>query len=198
MIALTKNLVEEVDGTVVKKDYQELTLEVGHSIKRLRVTLVYHIKSGVVRLQTKSEERILAYMTGYFQVPHDELEIVAQTEAVISWHYLEDFSDHGVLRQEVMDGLRQQSCWQIRHIECLHGTSEERVHSLLSYLGERFGSLGVDGFYRIPWPVTHRQIANTLSTTRVTITRSMQKLKETGAILVSDANEITVKKLCPV
>ncbi|AFY92234.1 Crp/Fnr family transcriptional regulator [Chamaesiphon minutus] len=58
---------------------------------------------------------------------------------------------------------------------------EEMLLKLLTWLGQRFGEAGEAGIIFKTF-LTHQDLAETLNTTRVTITRSMRRLESQGTI----------------
>ena len=62
-----------------------------------------------------------------------------------------------------------------------HKRIEDMLLQLLTWLGDRFGNWEETGI-KLRFPLTHQDLAETLSTTRVTITRSLRQLENRGLI----------------
>ena len=62
-----------------------------------------------------------------------------------------------------------------------HKRIEDMLLRLLTWLGDRFGNWEETGL-TLRFPLTHQDLAETLSTTRVTITRSLGQLEDRGLI----------------
>lgn len=62
---------------------------------------------------------------------------------------------------------------------------EVRIGELLGRLGSTYGTSGPQGV-SLPFAVTHEQIATMTGTSRVTVTRSLKRLRELGAVSVTN------------
>lgn len=69
---------------------------------------------------------------------------------------------------------------------------EVRIGELLARLGGTYGVRGPEGL-QIPFLLTHEQIATMTGTTRVTVTRSLKRLRDAGALAI-ECNRILIKK----
>ena len=69
---------------------------------------------------------------------------------------------------------------------------EDRIKSLFIFLAERYGRDNKDGIV-IDIRLTHQEIANLLTTTRVTVTRIMSGLKE-SKWLILERSKYVLKK----
>ena len=70
---------------------------------------------------------------------------------------------------------------------------DERIKSLFIFLAERYGRESKDGIL-MDIRLTHQEIANILSTTRVTVTRIMSGLKESKWLALKGSKYVLNKK----
>lgn len=77
---------------------------------------------------------------------------------------------------------------QISHVKSHH----EKMKVLLSFLANKFGKKKEDGIY-IDLPLSHEIIAGAIASTRVTVTREIQKLEKEG-FLIKDGRKLIVKE----
>ncbi len=71
---------------------------------------------------------------------------------------------------------------------------EVRIGELLARLGSTYGTIDLKDGLAIPFALTHEQIATMTGTSRVTVTRSLKRLRGIGALSVSK-NRICIKDL---
>jgi CRP-like cAMP-binding protein len=142
---------------------------------------LWQIQSGIVRT-TKildNEELLTLGFWGAGDIvgkplladPNCELECLSETIAAP----LPGMNYRDLL---LIDHVRQlQELLEIRSGRLI----EEMVFDLLTWLGRRFGT-SEDGGLMLGFPLTHQDLAETLSTTRVTITRCLRNLEQRGCI----------------
>lgn len=73
-------------------------------------------------------------------------------------------------------------------------TASERVYSELERLQKKRSRSFVGKFISIPLQITHEQLAEYTNLNRVTVTRSIKKLKDDGLISVANNGAIELKK----
>ena len=62
---------------------------------------------------------------------------------------------------------------------------EEKVKAFLELMATDFGTPVAEGL-KINFTITHQDIANAIGSTRVSITRILSKLRETGCLIKTD------------
>ena len=141
----------------------------------------WSIETGVVRATTWLSDGSLTTLgfwgagdiisSALFRSEIYELECL--TAVTASPLLAERYDDRVMLThiQQLQELLIIRSCKRI----------EEMLLRLLTWLGKRFGSWEEAGLTLI-FPLTHQDLAETLSTTRVTITRSLGQLEDRGLI----------------
>jgi CRP-like cAMP-binding protein len=141
---------------------------------------IWRIESGVVRATTWLEDGVTTLgfwgagdvvSGGLFRQENYQLECL--TPVTASPLLAENCPDLVLLAQihQLQELLIIRSCKRI----------EEMLLKLLTWLGGRFGDAGEAGVILKTF-LTHQDLAETLSTTRVTITRSMKQLERQGTI----------------
>ena len=172
----------------IEQENRTVSLAPGEAL-RVRPGLIYSVSSGVVRLQCADSNRIIGFVSTCFEVPKG-VSAYAHTPCRASWHYWHDLTPE----QETF--VRQMICqeylWSLQHTQVLVGSSLEIVYAFLVYLGERFGTLNEDGYYEIPWVITQKTISETINATRVTVTRTFNKLKQTNLLEVLEDGKIRI------
>ena len=141
----------------------------------------WRIEAGVVRATTWLSDGSLTTLgfwgagdiisSALFRSEIYELECL--TAVTASPLLAERYDDRAMLThiQQLQELLIIRSCKRI----------EEMLLRLLTWLGKRFGSWEEPGL-TLKCPFTHQCLAETLSTTRVTITRSLRQLEDRGLI----------------
>ncbi len=141
----------------------------------------WRIEAGVVRATTWMSEGSLTTLgfwgtgdiVGNALFRHDSYELECLT-AVTAAPLLVESCDNQVMLahlQQLQELLVIRSCKRI----------EEMLLRLLTWLGQRFGKWEEAGL-TLRFPLTHQDLAETLSTTRVTITRCLGQLENRGLI----------------
>lgn len=77
-------------------------------------------------------------------------------------------------------------------LEMRQGRIQDRLESLLSLLARKFGHPTEQGLL-IQYRLTHHDMAETVGTTRVTVTRLFQDLEQTGVIAYSPKNHLILR-----
>jgi CRP-like cAMP-binding protein len=159
--------------------------KIHHFHKRSNLDLqraeMWKIESGIVRASTWLEDASSTTLgfwgagdivgNGIFQREDDRLECL--TTVTASPLLVENCADGVMLAyiKQLQELLLIRSCKRI----------EDMLLKLLIWLGKRFGERGEAGLILTAW-LTHQDLADALSTSRVTITRSMSQLERQGAI----------------
>ena len=109
-------------------------------------------------------------------------EAIALSDVYLTWFSLSEINASPNLAQKVL----QQIVRRMRQTEALLAISgqrrvEERLQQLLLLMKQEIGQ-PVAGGTRLGVRLTHQNLANTISTTRVTITRLLKKFKQEGLI----------------
>ncbi len=187
---------------ILERLYQERPLRsypVGKRIP-LRNDEVCIIYRGIVRIQTlqsEGEESILGFVGPMMPILSDftmfnVYEIYALTPVDLlrlSWSEVQKSDD---LMRELNLTLIQ----RLRHTEALLALrskrqTSERLIGFLSFLAQEYGRRTPQGIL-LEIQLTHQQIADTIGTTRVSITRMIGLLKKASLIKVSPTRSIYV------
>lgn len=182
--------------------YQEWPLKsysAGRKIP-LRKDEVCIIYRGVVRTQTllqEGEEIILGFVGPMMPIFPDftllnVYEIYALTPVDLirlSWSEVQKSDD-------LMQELNYKMICRLRHAEVLLALrskrqTSERLIEFLSFLAQEYGEPTPDGIL-LKVQLTHQQIADTIGTTRVSITRMMGLLKKASLIKVGPSRNFYV------
>ncbi|MEL6381423.1 MAG: Crp/Fnr family transcriptional regulator [Cyanobacteria bacterium J06626_18] len=161
-----------------------------HTFKRresipLKKNILWQIRTGSARLFTIAEDGSVITLgfwgvgdlTGHplACVEPCQLECLTHVEAVAlttnqCWNLNQVMLNHICQMQEL--------------IRMRHGHILQRLHLLLNWLASKFGSFTEQG-YLIQLRLTHQQIAEAICTSRVTVTRLIQKLERSDVIRYS-------------
>jgi len=111
---------------------------------------------------------------------------------------LDEFLKIVATKPEIMLNLMQNMAERIQDYEdkirMNIETASERVYSELERLQKKkLGSL-LGKFMPLPLQITHEQLAEHTNLNRVTVTRSLKKLKEEGLIVIDNKGVIELKK----
>ncbi len=169
-----------------------------HKFKRrdlmpLGKSLLWQIEVGVVRTLTWDDEG--AIVTLGFWGPGDivgqplsqinpyQIECQTAVEAQIlptgCWNFHQAMLSHIQQTEELLKIIH------CRQVEC-------RLLQFLKWLARRFGREVAQG-QLLDLPLTHQEIAQDIGTTRVTVTRLLNRLKQEKKIIWSDQRCILVK-----
>lgn len=77
-------------------------------------------------------------------------------------------------------------------IRMRQGNIPQRLQLLLAWLGQKFGC-PTEGGQLIQLRLTHQELAETIGTTRVTVTRLMQSLEQQGSLCYSRRQQIVLR-----
>jgi hypothetical protein len=107
---------------------------------------------------------------------------VDQTSVI--WMYWEDVDIWPHFRREVLESFRYQHQRMLLRLNALgQRRTVDRLQAFITLLIQEHGEHSSEGYY-LPWTLTHSQIASAIGATRVTVTRSLGKLRQRGLIYV--------------
>jgi CRP/FNR family cyclic AMP-dependent transcriptional regulator len=163
-------------------------------------TYVYFIHSGCVKTyktDADGHEQIIHFLQKGEWFPHNGLfghrpypataEAIQRTE--LSALPIRAFEEWLIQRpKQMMELLRTlgdkiQSLTEKMLILSMHET-EQRLISVLIQLAQTHGDMRKSG-WRIPLPLTHRELAHSVGTSRETINRMMRKLQKEGIVAMN-------------
>jgi Crp-like helix-turn-helix domain len=137
-----------------------------------QLNLLWRIDHGIVRTVTWNEigtKSTLGYW-GAQDVVVECLTSVKVTAVPTSlWHHL--------LEPVVLHGQQVEQLLSIVHRDRI----QLRLLELLTWLAQKFGR-PIEQVTLIDLPLTHQQLAETISSTRVTVTRLLEQLEQAGLI----------------
>lgn len=160
-------------------------------------SLLWQIDVGVVRTSTWNEEGTLVTL-GFWgpgdivgqplsQINPYQIECLTAVEAWLlpadCWNFHQAMLSH---IQQTEELLRIIHC---KHVEC-------RLLQFLNWLARRFGREVAQG-QLIDLPLTHQHIAQDIGTTRVTVTRLLNRFKQEGKIILSGQRCILLTATIP-
>jgi CRP-like cAMP-binding protein len=160
----------------------------------LRKSTLWHLQAGAARLLTLSEAGTAVTLgflgAGDFAgqllicIQPCELECLTDVEAVQLHH-----EQCRELPQVTIAHLHQTQA-----LVCVRpGHIPQRLQRVLSWLGQKFGC-PTEGGQLIQLRLTHQDLAETIGTTRVTITRLMQDLERQGSLCYSKRKQIVLQQ----
>lgn len=173
-----------------------------HKFKRrdlmpLGNSLLWQIDVGVVRTSTWNEEGTLVTL-GFWgpgdivgqpisQINPYQIECLTTVEAWIlpvdCWNFHQAMLSHIQQTEELLKIIH------CKHVEC-------RLLQFLNWLARRFGREVAQG-QLIDLPLTHQDIAQDIGTTRVTVTRLLNRFKQEGKIILSGQRCILLTATIP-
>jgi len=178
-----------------------------------RPGLLYLVERGAVRLvgsaqaspeedanaNTDSGEPEDAFLG--FAAAGYPFEIVAQApftlqayahvdRTTVVWMYWHDLDNWPHFRHEVLNAFRYQHQRKLLWLSTLgQRRTIDRLLGFLRLLVEEYGKPCKQG-YCLPFPLTHAQIGSAISSTRVTVTRLMGKLRQKGMIFFIEGENL--------
>ncbi len=122
---------------------------------------------------------------GAQQINQATTSTVAMTDTELLYVSMAEIENCRALALVIIESLST-NCRQSQELAYLLGLHrvKERVQAFLQFLANECGELCSDG-QKINIKITHQEIANTLSTTRVTISNTISILKDEGWLLVN-------------
>ncbi|NES22081.1 MAG: Crp/Fnr family transcriptional regulator [Symploca sp. SIO3E6] len=162
---------------------------------------VWQVCQGIVQLSTfhtSGEEVWLGWAApstffGQWFSLLPAYQSIALSDVYLTWFSLSEINASPHLAQTVL----QQTVRRMRQTEALLAISgqrrvEERLRQLLLLMKQEFGQPVAEDT-RLGVRLTHQNLANAISTTRVTITRLLNKFKQEG-IIAFDADRYIILK----
>ncbi len=158
--------------------------------------LLWRIDRGVVRTFTWNEEGTpvtlgfwgIGDWVGTPPAQLDPYEIECLTDVQVSLLPVGSWYSQDAMRSHL-----QQSGIMLKILHCKRMSF--RLQQLLEWLGQRFGCPVEQGTL-VDLRLTHQAIADIIGTTRVTITRLMRELEQTGKISCSGRHCILLNQSC--
>lgn len=161
---------------------------------------IWHIHRGVIQLSsisTNGDEILLGWAkTGqYFGYWFTGLQLYTATalmDSCITWYGVNEIESSPTLCQQILPSMVA----RMKQTELLLSIGgqrrvEERLFQLLVLLKQELGQ-PVETGTRIMIRLTHQQIAGTINSTRVTITRLLSKLEQEGYITLDKRRHIVI------
>jgi CRP-like cAMP-binding protein len=112
-----------------------------------------------------------------------DYQALAFSDVYLRWWRLEEIENSPRLSQTLFPQLSQ----RMRQSELLviingRRRADERLRGLLSLLKQEFGEAYIEGKTRLHYKFTHQQLASSIATTRVTVSRMMGDLQDRGYV----------------
>jgi len=163
-----------------------------------RLSFVHHslwrIQSGYIRTLTLNPEGEYVPL-GFWSVDDIVGYPIAQTypyEAeCLTTVEAEYLNVNYPLSREMVIGQIRQSHSLLRIVHCRD--SEQRILQFVCWLAERFGKTTAEGV-EIALKLTHQEIAESIGTTRVTVTRLLKSLEQKGHIVWKARQKMVFKE----
>ncbi|OKH17490.1 Crp/Fnr family transcriptional regulator [[Limnothrix rosea] IAM M-220] len=176
-----------------------------------RPGLLYFVSEGYVRLESTLKQApagatielvntVIDFVGAnqaidVFDSDHLSFEAIAQTDrTTIFWVYWADLERWQDLKSQVLEHLQAQSHKQIM-LRTILGQKRtvDQLRLYFEFLALLYGEPKETGL-KIPFGLTHDNLASVLGTTRVTISRLLNQLKEEGQVLFFDDQYFGVPK----
>ena len=154
-----------------------------HQLLPTRCDSLWRVERGFVRTTTVTEDGILIAL-GYWGAG----DVVGQAMSQIVLYQIECLTGVEV-------SLLPQAQWSqsvddlLKHIHqvqellsILSNPAQQKLWKFLKFLAQKFG-VEVEQGQLIPLLLSHEEIAETINTTRVTVTRSIQQFEQEGLLL---------------
>lgn len=177
-----------------------------------RSGLLYFINSGFVRLEstlkiqtadnptTESTNTVIAFLgedqpIDIFDNEQISFQAIAQTDRTeIFWVYWQDLERWRHLKRTVLQHLQYQHQRQLILRSILgQRKSIDQLLYYLDFLAYSYGQM-VDEGRKIPFLLTHEQLASVLGTTRVTVSRLLGQLRDEGKICMISEQYFCVRQ----
>jgi CRP-like cAMP-binding protein len=122
----------------------------------------------------------------------------AQSDVYLTWYPMTEVESSPALAQQLLPQMNR----RLRQVEALLAIAgqrrvEARLQQLLQLLKQEMGEATPEGT-RIGIRLTHQEIANAISTSRVTITRLLSKFQNEGILGFDTQRHMILKKHLPI
>lgn len=162
---------------------------------------VWQVKKGVVQLlkiNSQGEETLLGWVhshnfLGLWFTALDSFQAKSLSDVQLQWYSIAEIEKNSVLAQKMLSQVvkRIQQSEQLLAIAGIRKV-EDRLIKLLQLLGEEIGE-NKDSGIRLKVRLTHQNLANSIGTTRVTITRLLGDLQKQGFITLDTSRHIVIR-----
>lgn len=121
----------------------------------------------------------------------------AQSDVYLTWYSMTEIEYSPTLAQQLLPQINQ----RLQQVEALLAIAgqrrvETRLQQLLQWLQQEMGETTPQGT-RIGIRLTHQELANAISTSRVTVTRLMGKFQDQGILSFDEKRRMILKKHLP-
>lgn len=162
---------------------------------------VWQVKKGVVQLKinnAQGEETLLGWVhsdnfLGLWFTALDSFQAKSLSDVQLHWYSIAEIEKNSVLAQKMLSQVvkRIQQSEQLLAIAGIRKV-EDRLIKLLQLLGQEIGE-NKDSGIRLKVRLTHQNLANSIGTTRVTITRLLGDLQKQGFINLDSSRHIVIR-----
>jgi CRP-like cAMP-binding protein len=163
---------------------------------------IWEVKKGVVQLlkiNASGEETLLGWVHsdnffGLWFTALDTFQAKSLSDVQLQWYSTIEIEKNSILAQKMLSQVvkRIQQSEQLLAIAGIRKV-EDRLIKLLQLLGQEIGEHQDSGI-RLKVRLTHQNLANSISTTRVTITRLLGDLQKQGLISLDTNRHIVISK----
>ena len=160
--------------------------------------MVYNVSQGLLKI-TNNEEIIFKLVTPYETVKLSDNQVMTaeRDSTVVTWNYLDKLHELPRLRDQFLINLSQQQIKSEELIQILAiSNSKEKIFRYLRFwcsykeselIQTAFLSSNPNNlFIKVPFNITHSEIAANTGLTRVTVTRLIKELRNEGLLLSND------------
>ncbi|MGI0481541.1 Crp/Fnr family transcriptional regulator [Geminocystis sp. CENA526] len=161
---------------------------------------VWQVNKGVVQLlkiNTQGEETLLGWVHsdnffGLWFTALDSFQAKSLSDVYLQWHSITEIEKNALLAQKMLSQVikRIQQSEELLAIAGMRKV-EDKLIKLLKLLAKEIGEhhhLGI----RLKVRLTHQNLANSIGTTRVTITRLLGDLQKQGFICFDSTRHIVI------
>jgi Crp-like helix-turn-helix domain len=172
-----------------------------------KVGWLYGVHHGIVRITGESIDTTDGNPPNClgFAVKHQPFEITRDRHTIVHavahvahttvfWLRWDDLDIFPGFDRDILHAVRHQNqrkTMLMNNFSQNHAT--DRLFGYLSLLVDEFGELDADESYRrLPFLLTHHQLASAIGATRVTVTRLLGELRDQGRIKIASNNRIAI------
>ncbi|WP_084639311.1 Crp/Fnr family transcriptional regulator [Geitlerinema sp. PCC 9228] len=182
-----------------------LFYEKGQAIET-KIHGIWQVCKGYVQVSTlypSGEEGLVGWVGpsmcfGSWLTSLQTYQAKAQSDVYLTWYPMAEIESSPTLAQQLLPQMNR----RLRQVEALLAIAgqrrvEARLQQLLQLLKQEMGETTPQGT-RIGIRLTHQEIANAISTSRVTITRLLSKFQNQGILSFDAQRHIILKKHLPI